>query len=431
MRQAFNLIHRWVGLVVAAFLFIAGVTGAIIAWDHEIDDWLNSNLIYARASGSALSSFDLARAIEERDPQARVTSITLAAETGRSLRFQVTGRINSENNRQYELNYDEVYVDPANGEELGRRKTGQVWPITRETIMPFLVRLHYTLHIPEMLGIERWGNWLMGCIAVMWLIDCFVGLYLTLPARKRQILARAASVERQLAKSFWMRWKPAWVIRTSGSRYRMNFDIHRAFSLWTWAILFILAFTSFSQNFYREAFLPLLSTVSEVSPSPFDTRSRRSRHNPNEPKIGFEEILARGQAEAESRGWHIPAGGIAYSPAFDLYRVFFFPPGERPGEAGVGPNRLYFDAQDGRSIGEWQPWKGTLADIFAHEQFPLHSGRIIGMPGRILISVMGLVVATLSITGVVIWYRKHRARALTRAKSRNSALDTRALAPTE
>ena len=56
------------------------------------------------------------------------------------------------------------------------------------------------------------------------------------------------------------------------------------------------------------------------------------------------------------------------------------------------------------------PWNGTAADIFVQAQFPLHSGRILGLPGRILISVMGLVVAALSVTGVVIWWRKRRAR---------------------
>ena len=56
------------------------------------------------------------------------------------------------------------------------------------------------------------------------------------------------------------------------------------------------------------------------------------------------------------------------------------------------------------------PWVGTAADIFVQAQFPLHSGRIVGLFGRILISIMGLVVAALSVTGVVIWWRKRRAR---------------------
>lgn len=62
------------------------------------------------------------------------------------------------------------------------------------------------------------------------------------------------------------------------------------------------------------------------------------------------------------------------------------------------------------------PWKGTAADIFVQAQFPLHSGRILGLPGRILVSVMGLVVAALSVTGVVIWYRKRRARLAVRPR---------------
>jgi uncharacterized iron-regulated membrane protein len=61
-------------------------------------------------------------------------------------------------------------------------------------------------------------------------------------------------------------------------------------------------------------------------------------------------------------------------------------------------------------LGDRQPWKGTAADLFVQAQFPLHSGRILGLPGRILISAMGLVVAILSVTGVVIWARKRRAR---------------------
>ena len=62
-------------------------------------------------------------------------------------------------------------------------------------------------------------------------------------------------------------------------------------------------------------------------------------------------------------------------------------------------------------LGERQPWKGTAADIFVQAQFPLHSGRILGLPGRILISLMGIVVAMLSVTGVIIWWRKRASRA--------------------
>jgi uncharacterized iron-regulated membrane protein len=99
-----------------------------------------------------------------------------------------------------------------------------------------------------------------------------------------------------------------------------------------------------------------------------------------------------------------------YSPEYAVYGVGFFEPGGDHGAAGVGPPYLYYDGRTGAFAGERLPWKGTAADIFVQAQFPLHSGRILGLPGRILISFMGIVVAGLSVTGVVIWWKKRKAR---------------------
>ena len=116
------------------------------------------------------------------------------------------------------------------------------------------------------------------------------------------------------------------------------------------------------------------------------------------------------QAEADQRGWAKPVGSMWYAREFGIYRAEFYHPDEGHGAGGVGHKALFFDSLDGQLLGDWQPWQGTAADVFVQAQFPLHSGRILGLPGRILISFMGIVVAALSITGVVIWWRKRRAR---------------------
>jgi uncharacterized iron-regulated membrane protein len=110
-----------------------------------------------------------------------------------------------------------------------------------------------------------------------------------------------------------------------------------------------------------------------------------------------------------------------YTPEYGIYGVAFHEPGGDHGAAGVGPPYLYYDGKTGRLIGERQPWTGTAADVFLQAQFPLHSGRILGLPGRILISATGLAVAALSVTGVVVWWRKRRARVM-RRKARNGGL---------
>ena len=403
MRAFWTLVHRYAGLLTAAFLFVSGVTGAVISWDHELDDLLNPHLMESHTPGRAQPALLLAQKVEAQYPSVRVSYVPLHPEPGRSLALGVSPRYDPAAQAMTEPGFNQVFLDPVTGAELGKREWGAVWPISRETFVSFLYRLHYTLHIPEMWGIDRWGIWLLGVIAMIWTVDCFVGFYLTLPVRRKQAAAAGG-------KSRGARWKPAWKVRWKGGSSKLNFDLHRAFSLWTWALLLILAFTAFSLNLYSEIFYPVMKTVSEVTPTPFDTRTMKLGADVIEPRVGFGKVVDTASAEAARRNWEAPAGGVFYSQEYGIYMVSFFEPGNDHGTGGVGPPVLYYDGVDGRLLGERQPWKGSAADIFVQAQFPLHSGRILGIPGRILISFMGVVVAMLSVTGVIIWWCKRASR---------------------
>lgn len=406
MRQAYVLIHRWLGLTVALFLIVSGLTGAVISWEHELDEWLNDHLYDQKSQGKPLPPLALVDIVEKADPRVRVSMFPLEYEEGHTAKIWVDARRDPATAKRFEPGYDHVFVDTVTGQIVGKRLWGKV-AVDKENIMAFLYKLHYTLHFPEVGGTDRWGVWLMGVVALIWLIDSFVAFLLTLPRRAR---TQAAKAPGRLAL-WWQRWKPAWLIRFNAGGYKLNFDLHRAGGLWVWGIILVIAFTSFSLNLYREVFYPLMSLVSKTTPGPFESRKPTPLHEPVEPKVSWTQLIETGRIEAARRGWTDPMAEVFYSDNFAIMGIRFFQPHMDHESGGMMVRNLYYDGVDGRLIGDRIPWAGSAADVFAQLQFPLHSGRILGLTGRILMSIMGLTVAMLSITGIIIWLRKRRAQA--------------------
>jgi len=421
MRRTLVLLHRWFGLTTAIFLFIAGATGAIISWDHELDEWLNPQLFKtAHSTGKMLSPEELVSAVERADSRIRVSGVPLHYEQGHTAILWVDTKVDPATGRRYQTGYNHVFVDPSTAEVIGRREWGKI-SLDREHLMSFLYKLHFSLHIPEMAGTDRWGIWLMGIIALIWLINSLISFFLTLPVRRKTISTKfddrqTANIcdclqQSQLSRTtWWQRWKPAWLINRRGSAFRINFDLHRAGGLWFLGFILILAFTSFSLNLYREVFYPAMSLVSKVTPGPFELRQPTPLHQPIEPRVGWSELIELGKLEAKIRDWSEPVGDLFYSDNFGIHGIRFFQQNDDHGGGGLGAKTLYYDGQTGQLLGDRIPWKGTMADRFVQLQFPLHSGRILGLPGRIMISIIGLVIAMLSVTGVVIWWKKRLSR---------------------
>ena len=150
-----------------------------------------------------------------------------------------------------------------------------------------------------------------------------------------------------------------------------------------------------------------MAWFSPLAPTPFDGVAPGTPEKPVEPEVDREAAIRSAQAEASRCGWSAPPGAVFYSPD---YGIGFFEPGHGHGDGGLGNPWLYFAGADGRLVSAQVPGTGSAGDIFLQAQFPLHSGRIFGVAGRVIVSLMGLVVAMFSVTGVVIWAKKRRAR---------------------
>ncbi len=197
----------------ALFLTLTGLTGAVISWDHELDALLNAHLLSVKDGDQTRSSLQIAQDIEQRYPSVQVTYVPLAAERGHSLGMGVEPRVDPKTKQPHDVAFNQVFVDPTSGAELGKREWGAVWPVTSENFVSFLYKFHYSLHLPAIGGTDRWGVWLLGIVGILWTLDCFVGFYLTLPTRRRKAkpAGEFVSTRGPESKTFWQRWKPSWL----------------------------------------------------------------------------------------------------------------------------------------------------------------------------------------------------------------------------
>jgi uncharacterized iron-regulated membrane protein len=385
MRRALVTLHRWFGLFSAVFLFIAGLTGALIAWDHELDAWLNPGLYRTESRGTPLPALALADRLEHADPRLTVSYLELGTQRGHTQLVSVSPRIDAATGKPFELDFNQVALDPISGAVRGKRLWGAA-SLSRENLLPFLYKLHFSLHIPESSGVEI-GTLFMGVVACVWFLDAFVALWISFP---------------QISN-----WRKSFAFRFGAGGYRLIFDLHRSGGVWLWLLLLVFSFTSVAMNLGDQVVRPLVSLFSELEPDPLE-----ARHAPEEatPKLTRAQIVARARAEAVRQHIQAPLGAIYYAQEVGAYGVGFFTPGNGHGDLSLGNAWLQFDGQDGTLLGADIPGAGSAGDLFLQLQFPLHSGRIAGLTGRIVVTLLGLAVATLSVTGVVIWARKRRAR---------------------
>src|SRR5690606_18129239 len=150
--------------------------------------------------------------------------------------------------------FQEVYINPYNGDILGTRdKDEWAWRNTMWKV--------FWLHRDLLLG--DIGKLLLGVIALLWTINCFIGFYLTFPRavnNKRALQKTVSKGGLTYRASVLKRWLPAWKIRRETSSFKLNCDVLHAFGLWLWLMLFVIASSGVSFNL-EQVYQPVMQVV--------------------------------------------------------------------------------------------------------------------------------------------------------------------------
>ncbi len=402
MRALAVLVHRYVGLAMAGFLVVAGLTGCLLVWYHELDTALNPHLMRVeppRAAGREgpapmLPPLVLRDRVRQAYPGAAVNHLSFVQASPDAARtFYIEASVGA----TVPPPVDEVFVNPYTGEVLGGRKWGDIGA-GLTNLMPFVYRLHYSL------AFDKVGTWAFGIVAVLWTLDCFVGAWLTFPVGNR--------TGRPPRKSWWRRWKPAWQVRWRDGGHKLNFDLHRAGGLWPWALLLVLGWSSVAFNLHDPVYRPVMGTVFELQTDPREALPPLATPEP-EPALGWPAALAAARRHAAEQArlgsFHVLVEDrVSYDPRKGYLRYVVRT--DRDINDSRGQSAFFIDARSGKLIGTVLPTGAASGDTITSWITTLHMAHIWGLPLRLVMTVTGLAVASLSITGVLIWWKKHSAR---------------------
>ncbi|WP_019604427.1 PepSY-associated TM helix domain-containing protein [Teredinibacter turnerae] len=389
-RHVFLLFHRYIGLLMAVFLIIAGVTGSAIAFYDELDAGLNPTLYQVEPPGTPPLSLDeIARKIDQQYLQgnAFIRYTKFPEKDDIAIRFYLLANHDPSTGEPYPLAFNWIFANPYTGEVLGTRTFG-AWKLDSAHIMPLLWELHYSLTLPW-----PYGEWIFGAVALLWTLDCCMAVYLTFPRSRRK---------------FFRQWPKAWSVNLRVGAARAIRDSHIAFSLWLWGMLFMLAVSGVMFNLNHQVYQPVLSKIVDYE-HVHDTLPEATAEQ-RQQRISLE--TARQKAREYLQDWQAENSFNVYeedSLTLDMrkyaYRYKVKSALDLP--ASYAQTAIYLSAADGRFLARSHPRVDT-GNFISTWLGALHMGRVFGAWYQWVMFFMGIVVTLVTVSGVMIWWRKRR-----------------------
>lgn len=388
-RPLWVLLHRYAGLAMTVFLIVVGLTGSLLAFLPELDGAINPRFSVSAQNREPLDPATLLEIAQRIDPAVKIDALWLNNKTAMMTVSQLqAGK---------QIAYDQLLFNPYTGDLIGKRQWGDLSQ-GLQNLMPFVYKLHYELALGEV------GVWILGVTALVWTLDCFVGFYLTLPPAK----SKRSKDRPSATRTFWQRWQPAWLIKWSASKTRINFDLHRAAGLWLWLALLVFAWSSVYMNL-GDVYSKAMKSVSDYHQpwSDFPYMPQPLEH----PQISWRQAQAIAQTELD-RLTREQGIIIAAPSGFWINRAKGFYVYDVKSSADIqdhgGNTRVVIDANTGAVKQVLLPTGQYNGNTLTSWLLALHTANVWGMPYKIFVCVLGLTIVMLSVTGTLIWLKKRR-----------------------
>ena len=357
IRKTVSRLHAYLGLAVAVFGIVTGLSGSLLVFRHEIDRQLYPHLRLTEPQGqSPLGVNDIIQAVRRAFPQQQPARIGFPTQPNGTFEVWLG---NSRGRR--------VYVDAFTGKVLGSQQANRTYRgVLRD------------VHVQWMLG--ETGETFAGLIALAVIILICSGTFLWWPGRGK--IARNLRVRRGVSWRVWF------------------FDLHRLTGvLFGWLLLFT-ALSGATLVFDG----PLKILAGEAAPprvaepkTPADVDGKRKA-------MDLDELLetARRVVPGANVTWVI----LPKKETAPLLVRMKLPNESHPN----GKNYVYLNPYTGDVLDVWRtadaPWQRSVTNA----RYPIHTGEIAGRIGRTVILLLGITLIVLCVSGTTSWWLRPRRR---------------------
>jgi len=343
-------LHRYIALTLGAFIVAMGLTGASLVFRDELTAWFTPAVRIASSTPAPGQYERVFAAARSAEPQATSIEIVPSLRNDRAPEI-IVGSARGERH---------LFIDPHDGAVVA--DSDRQW-------LPFATL--FQLHKRFMAG--EFGEYLVAITGAALAFLAVTGLVMWWP--------------RKLKYPFRIRW--------SGNLLAVSFDLHRcigaAFSL----LLLFNALTGVTMNLDTAsvALVNRLAFSHGEPPPPAASSNALAAMRP------LDEIVAAAERA-------VPAGAvtrIAIREGNAPVVVRKVLPGDN---ATHGMNRIYVDGASGMVLRASMLDRLPPGNAMFEWLYPLHTGKFLGMPHKVLLLFVGLVPLISLATGLVVWRKR-------------------------
>ncbi|KIO78962.1 hypothetical protein TH53_00665 [Pedobacter lusitanus] len=359
IKEIARLAHRWLGLTSGLVVFIVSITGCMYVFQDEIRDATEPWRKIEVQQKAVLLPSALSAIAQKVHPELQIGRIVYVSKDRSAVIF-LTGK----------GQFYTVYINPYSGAVLHDQNL-------RKDFFTIVQFIHIYLLLPGPIG-----KMVVGVSVFIFLALLITGVFIWWPKRKTQM-------------------KRALTIKLNGKWRRVNYDLHSVLGVYAFLIAFIVAFTGLSISYdwlkkgvNRTVNLGTSYEFEEKLPAIKVTKALDSAKLMD---ISFLESVKR-------------------SPGSDMFLI-------APVEKGSGllnitvyqkalfyykSDRYYFNGNNGELVKELAHRHKSNGLKLNEMSYDLHTGQILGLPGKIIAFLSSLICTTLPVTGFLFWRGKRK-----------------------